>query len=346
MDREAQVYGLRVMNVIPDDLMKNVNVHSEISIEFDSDLNLGSVKGNIVVLEDPNQVYKTVSDLQDTSKFTPVSGGLKYSDQTLVFTPNDTLKTNTVYIIIANSKITDILGNHLNKTLISTFTTEAVASYKKVSIVGPKYGEIVSSLPEIVWKNVGAPSYFIEFAKMNSFEVLCFQGIVPWTEEDLLSYLPTFNVTEGIYYVRIKPENSAEWSDPLQFFIKPITDALVATEDEPMDLREFMSGLEAPLEILEVFPPEDSVNVSLKTNMMFIRIRGKIDEDDINFQRSFVQGLIFSETDSVETEHLDVNGSWSIVYDGYYDETYVIFTPISLEEKIEQPVEEENGQTE
>jgi hypothetical protein len=241
-----------------------------------------------------------------------------------------------------NDKIADITGNQLVQKLISVFYTEKVASYPRCEIVAPKYGNITNEIPTFRWINQKSPSYVFQISKTNSFEVLIVDSVVPGNEyEEEISFTPEFNAQEGMYFIRVKSENG-EWSDTHQIFIKPITDAVIAQEDTPemIAFEDFFEGLVDPVEILEYFPKQNSINNSLKTNIIYIKIKGKLDESRIDLNNCSVYGESLDE-DHEEYSHVEVSGSWSIVYDSYYDVTYIIFTPGLINPPEEEPEEEE-----
>ena len=235
--------------------------------------------------------------------------------------------------MMLNGGITDITGNKMTKKHVSCFYTESVASFPRCEITSPKYGSIVHEIPEFVWKNQCSESYIFQVSKTNTFELLLCDEVIPGNKiEELIKYKPVFNAEEGMYHVRVKSENG-EWSDVHQIFIKTITDAVVASQDtsEMMRLDEFLEDLEEPIEILEYFPPQDSVNISLKTNIVYIKIKGKVDEDRLKLDDCYIYGESFDE-EHEEYAHETVDGKWTVVYDAYFDVTYVIFTPVNLDE--------------
>ena len=150
-----------------------------------------------------------------------------------------------------------------------------------------------------------------------------------------IEHKPDIKFEEGLYHIRVKSENG-EWSDTHQIFIKPIVDAIVSSQDTPemMMFEDFFEGIEEPLEILEYFPPQDNINISLKTNVIYIKIKGKIDESKINLNDCYVYGDSFDE-EHEEYAHKTVDGKWTVVYDSYYDVTYIIFIPDILDNKAE-----------
>ena len=336
MNNTNETIGLRVLTVSPNHYASDVNVNSTIDITFSSDVNPASFVKNVVVLEDYNKIYKNINSLKDYSQYSVVKGGISYRDKVLTFTPDEPFHTNSCYVVMLNDGIADITGNKMSRKHVSCFYTESVASYPPCEIISPKYGCIVNAIPEFSWKNQCAESYIFQISKSNSFELLlCDEVIVGNRVEEVLKHKPIFHAEEGIYHVRVKAENG-EWSNVHQFFIKAITDAVVAQEDVPemLHLDEFLDGLEEPIEILEYFPADNSINNSLKTNIIYIKIKGKVDEEKLKLDDCYVYGDSFDE-EHEEYAHETVDGKWAMIYDSYFDVTYVIFTPVSLDDAHE-----------
>lgn len=333
MNNTNESIGLRVLNVSPNHQSSNINVNSNIEITFTSDINPATFVKNIVVLEDYNKIYKNINSLKDYSQYSVVKGSISYKDKVLTYTPNEPFHTDSCYVVMLSDGITDITGNKMIQKHVSCFYTESVASFPRCEIISPKYGSIVNSVPEFVWKNQCSESYIFQVAKNNSFELLLYNEVIPGNKiEENMKHTPEFNAEEGMYYVRVQSENG-EWSDIHQIFIKAITDAVIAEEDTPdmMHLDNFLDGLQEPIEILEYFPAEDSVNISLKTNIVYIKIKGKVEEDRLKLDECFVYGESFDE-EHEEYAHETVNGKWTIIYDAYFDVTYVIFTPDNIDD--------------
>lgn len=337
MNNNNESIGLRVLSVSPSHTESNVNVNSSIDVTFSSDINPITLSKNIVVFEDYNKIYKDVSSLKDYSKFSVVKGSISYKDRVLVYTPDKPFNINSSYILMLNDQIADIVGNHLVQKLVSVFYTEKVASYPRCEITSPKYGLISESIPEFKWINQKSPSYVFQVAKNNSFENLILNDVIPGNEfEDEISYIPSFDAYEGIYYIRIKSENG-EWSDTHQIFIKPVTDSVIAQEDTPeiLSYDNFLDNIKEPLVILEQFPNPNSINNSLKTNMIYIKLQGNIEESRIDFDDCYVYAESLDE-DHEEYAHQDIQGYWSRVYDMYHDCTYIIFTFTNYPEETEE----------
>ena len=333
MNNTNETIGLRILNVSPNHQSTDANVNSSIEITFSSDINPATFVNNIVVLEDHNKIYKNINSLKDYSQYSVVKGSISYKDKILTYTPNEPFHTDTCYVVMLSDGITDIIGNKMIKKYVSCFYTESIASFPKCEITSPKYGSIVNAIPEFVWKNQCSESYIFQISKSNTFELLLCNDIIPGNKiEELIKHKPIFKAQEGMYHIRVKSENG-EWSSVHQIFIKAITDAVVAEQDTPeiLHLDEFLDGLEEPIEILEYFPSNDSVNISLKTNIIYIKIKGKIDEYRLRLDDCYVYGESFDE-EHEEYAHETVDGKWAVVYDSYFDVTYVIFTPTNLDE--------------
>lgn len=349
MDNQNETLGLRVLSVSPSHLESNVNVNSSISVTFTSDVNPSTLAKNIVVFEDYNKVYKDIESLKDYSQYSVVKGNISYKDKILTYTPEKPFNTDSSYILVLNDKITDIVGNKLIQKSITVFYTESVASYKRCEIISPKYGLITDTIPTFKWVNQKAPSYVFQISKSNSFELLLLNKVVPGNDyEENISYIPEdLNFKEGMYFVRVKCEGG-EWSDTFEFFVKPITDAVIAQEDtsDMINYQDFFDNLLDPIVILEQYPAPDSVNNSLKTNITYIKIKGKLDESRINLSNCYIYGESLDDEHD-EYAHVNVNGYWSVIYDSFYDATYIVFTFNNLiEETSEEETKEEISEEE
>lgn len=344
MNNTNETQGIHILTTSPSNKELNVNVNSTIDVEFSSDIDMGTLVKNIIILQDINRIFKGPDDLKDYSQYSVVKGSISYKEKILTYTPEKVFDTNSTYIVLLNNNITDITGNKLKQKYLFSFTTEEIASYGPCEFVSPKYGNICSKIPVFSWKNQNSPSYEFQMSKVNSFETLILDEIISGNEiDENISYIPDINVSEGIYHVRVKSENG-EWSNIHQFFIKPITDDVVAKDDTPIlkNFDEFLDDIVEPIEILEVFPEDKSTNVSLKTNIFYIKMKGKVDKDRINFNESYIYG---ENIDDESESHGLLDGIWTLIYDSYNDSTYLIFS-VKPEEKITENEEnsENNGE--
>jgi len=336
MDNNNETIGLRVLSVSPSNYSTNANVHASIEVTFSADINPGSLEKNIVVLEDYNKIYKNINSLKDYSQYSVTKGSISYNDKILTYVPDEPFNTDTCYVVLLSDGITDIVGNKMIMKHVSCFYTESTASFPRCEIISPKYGSILNAMPEFVWKNQCSESYVFQVAKNNSFELLLCDDVIAGNQiEEVIRYTPHIALEEGMYHFRVKSENG-EWSNISQIFIKVITDAVIANEDSPeaMHFDEFIDGLEEPIEVLEFFPENDAVNVSLKTNIIYLKIKGLITEDRLKLDDCYVFGESFDE-EHEEYSHDTVDGKWAIIYDSYFDVTYVIFTPVNIDDTEE-----------
>lgn len=339
MNNGNETLGLSVISTIPEAHQTNVNVNKPIEIKFSGDINKSTLNNSIIVFEDYNGIYNGIASLKSSDKFNIVKGTLTYTDRVIKFTPKKPLNIDTRYIVVLNNTITDITGNRLLNKFVFAFNTEITKSYPKCEIISPFFGMISTSVPEIQWKSQQAPSYIMQISKTNTFEVLLYETFIVGEKEDVITFVPEISYKEGIYYVRVKSEGG-EWSEPCQFFIKEITDAVIAADDQSDELylADFLADIEDEIEILEVFPADGSLNNSLKTNIFYIKIKGEISEEQLDLNDFMVTGEAFDEEDDASYEHGEVNGSWTIIYDSDNDCTYIIFTPVSLDDETETTV--------
>lgn len=322
MNNGNETLGLTVISTKPTSHETCVNVNSTIEITFSADLNKSTLNNSIVVFEDINGAYNGATSLKDSEKFNIVKGSMSYSNRVVTYKPKEPFKENMKYIVVLNNTIKDITGIKLIKKFVFAFNTEITASYGKCEIIEPAYGKIFNELPNIEWESLDAPSYIIQISKSNEFETLLFETFIA----DATSYKPNIDLKEGLYYIRVKAEGG-EWSDPCQFFIKEVTDAIVSTEDqsEEIYLQDFLDGLEDEIEILEVFPKDGSTLNSLKTNVFYIKLKGIIDFSRINLKECYIESELYdSEDDDSSYEHKKIGGNWTIVQDTEYDCTYLI----------------------
>lgn len=339
MNNGNETLGLSVISTIPEAHQTNVNVNKPIEIKFSGDINKSTLNNSIIIFEDYNGIYNGITSLKSSDKFNIVKGTLTYADRVIKFTPKQPLNIDTRYVVVLNNTIADITGNKLLNKFVFAFNTEITKSYPKCEITSPTFGMISNSIPEIQWKSQHAPSYIMQISKSNTFEILLYETFIVNEEDDIVSHIPDITYKEGVYYARVKSEGG-DWSEPCQFFIKEITDAVIAEDDqsEELYLADFLANIEEELEILEMFPADGSLNNSLKTNIFYIKIKGEINEEQLDLNDFMVTGEAFDEEDDISYEHGEISGSWTTVYDSTYDCTYIIFTPIIPEDEIETTV--------
>jgi len=64
-------------------------------------------------------------------------------------------------------------------------------------------------------------------------------------------------------------------------------------------------------------------------------MKGLVTEDRLKLDDCYVFGESFDE-EHEEYSHDTVDGKWTIIYDSYFDVTYVIFTPVNIDD-VEEP---------
>jgi hypothetical protein len=316
--------------------MINVDVNSDIRIKFNSDINTGTIIGNFTVLEDPQFLFTTTENLStDRIKYNTVQGAVSYEDKTLIFKPNKPLNENSRYLVLIRAGgILDILGRTMLTEYVGTFYTEINATLPKAEFLTPKFGVITSDVPEFTWGDQQSKAYVFQLSSEDTFETLLVDEIIKSNTNDYAGtvYRPLMLLTEGLYYVRVRAING-NWSEPLQFFIKNTTEAVVTSEDvsEKSILEELDAAFERPLEILEMFPPEGAIQVDTKVNIVYLKVAGKLTSADIEFDNTFVTGDLFDlEDEGSINPHGVVSGKWEVVNDLNKDVTYIIFTPDAL----------------
>lgn len=342
MNNNNELIGIHVVSSSPNAHAHDVSTDSAIEVKFSADLNRATLNNSIMVFEDYKKVYNGVASLKKVEDFNVISGVVSYKENTLTFKPKEKLNTDTRYIVVVNGNIRDIVGNKMSKNFIFSFCTELAQSYGPCEIISPSYGEIFGHAPIVSWKNQFSDSYIIQVSKQNTFNVLLFETFFVDTDGlDTVSFDfdGQLKFKEGVYYLRIKSEGGP-WSTICQFFYKEITDAIVAYEDQSEDiyLKDFLDGLDEELEVVEVFPPDGSINNSIKTNIWYMKVKGHMSEDDIDYLDCEVCGEPFDEEDDIDYEHGQVNGSFTVIYDDEYDFSYLIFTPDPIDEEGESVV--------
>lgn len=309
--------GLGVEIVKPEGFKTKVNANSDISVSFNSDLEISSIIDNFVVLKDN---YSTYSGGEvSISDFESVEGNITYKDKTVIFSPLNILDSNCKYIIyIAKNGIRDVLGKVMLVDHVSYFTTEAYASLGACEIVSPENNKTLSILDRILISDLNTEKYLIQISKIKTFDNLVIERTIDTNllEEDL-------KLGDGLYYIRAKALNGV-FGDSCVVTIK--THANSIPTDQDLDESYIWQEYDTELELLESFPP--GIDVNEKTNILYMKFNKILDIKDIDFYESFITGE--SNNDSSEISHGEVEGSYIVVVDDKKSETYVFFVPNSL----------------
>lgn len=313
--------GLKPESIIPEKFKTNVDINTEISIYFNSELDTSTIIGNIYVLEDKKFNY-TSGDIK-LEDYNIVDGNLTYKDKSIIFTPRNQLNVNSRYIIyIPKDGIRDILGNVTIVNFISYFSTESFQAYAKCEILYPVNNITITSLDKISISDLDSPKYLVQISKIKTFDNLVHEEIV-----DTATIEKKYNIGDGLYFIRAKAING-EFGDPSVFTIKSHENTIPTDQDLDEDFI-WEEYVEEPKTFLEAFPANDSIGINEKTNVLYMKFNGIIDIDDIDFHESYLIGKHSDEDDSASS-HDEVDGVYTVVHDEEKYETYVFFIPNSL----------------
>ena len=313
------VLGLKVESVLPEQTSSDVKVDTNISITFNSIVDVRTVASSILVLEDKNNLPLT-SEI-DIKKYKVISGDLSLRDKVITFTPKVKLEFGTRYIIyVTKGSISDIVGRELISNYISYFVTGFEESLPKCEIVYPVNNSTVKSDFEIEIKN-NSYTYIVQISKLNSFETTILDMVLDSNKK-------TVTLEDGIYFIRAKIQNG-EFGDVVQVSVNSNEDIIVGNEIEQNRYfeKEYMSKVSS-------FPEENALLVNTKTNIIIAEFDDKIDSFDP--YESSVIGLLFDEEDSYDStesnnyikEHGEVDGSFIII--NGETESYLVFSPVEL----------------
>lgn len=321
MVNSINTLGLRVETVVPSSYDSNVDINTQIILIFNSDLDTGSIVGNFVVLKDKDGIYNG-EDIQ-IDNYEIVKGTVTYKNKSIIFTPSNQLDKYCRYIIyVKKNTIKDIHGKVLLQDFISNFDTEIIETVKKTSIIEPLNNSILSSLDSVTIEDVESERYLLQISKQQTFENIVLDTIV---STNVIN--KEFNLGDGLYYIRAKAMNG-NFGDFNVFTIK--THKNTAPTDQDLDEDYIYEPVEID-EIESIGNYPEGINVNEKTNLIYVKFKGLIDIDDIDFYESNLFGeLSDSEDFGTISEHGEVDGSYSIVHDEEANETYVFFIPNSI----------------
>lgn len=311
--------GLRVENVNPEKFKTKVNVNSDISVSFNSDLDSSSIFDNFKILKESAVKYDDGEI--NLSDFDAVAGNITYKDKVVVFTPFLPLSINCKYIIyISANGIRDILGNTMLVDYISYFSTASYSELGICEILEPEKNKILYSLDKISLSKLDSDKYLIQISKTKTFDNLVLEKVIYTNllEEDL-------KLGDGLYYIRAKAMNG-EFGESCVITIKTHTNTVPTDQDldEEYIWQEYQND---ELKLLENFPT--GIDINQKTNILYMKFNKILGIDSIDFFESFITGETNDE-DISETDNGELDGSYITVSDDEKSETYVFFVPNSL----------------
>lgn len=313
--------GLKPENIIPEKFKTNVDINTEISIYFNSELDTSTIIGNIYILEDKNFEY--TNGPVDLNCYDVIDGNLTYKDKSIIFTPKNQLNINSRYIIyIPKEGIRDIFGNVTLIDFISYFSTESFQSYAKCEILYPINNTTISSLEKISITDLNSPKYLVQISKIKTFDNLVLEETVdtPIVEKK-------YNIGDGLYFIRAKAING-EFGETNVFTIKSHENTIPTDQDLDEDYI-WEEYVEEPEALIETFPVNDSIGINEKTNVLYMKFNGIIDIDDIDFYESYLIGEPNDNDDNISS-HDEVDGSYTVIHDEEKYETYIFFIPNTL----------------
>lgn len=319
MINSLDTLGLRVETINPESFKTKVNINSEISVLFNSDLDVSTVINNFIILKDSNLKYD--SGEIELSDFEIVDGNVTYKDKTIVFSPFNQLDTNCRYIIyIVKNRIRDVLGNVMLVDYVSYFSTESHASLGECEILEPENNKTLSVLDRISLTSLDTDKYLIQISKIKTFDNLVIEKTIDTStlEEDL-------KLGDGLYYIRAKALNGA-FGEPSVVTIRTNSNSVPTDQDldESYIWQEYEND---ELKLLENLP--SGIDVNEKTNILYMKFNKVLDINDIDFYESFITGES-NDDDNSEISHGELEGSYIVVNDDEKSESYVFFVPNSL----------------
>lgn len=315
--------GLRIEIITPNNGELDISVNTQITLKFNSELDISSIMNSFIVFEDTSSIYSSSVPLKDQVKFlNAVVGSIAYREMSLIFTPSQELKKNTRYLICVKANgLRDILGSTVLKEEMFTFFTHGLDVQDKIEIIIPKNNSIIKSIDEIELTETSTKLYFVQISKVNTFETI----LVDKTYNCNSNIIPTsFGLEEGMYYMRAKSDNG-EWSDITQFFIKPQEEGLVSQDD----IKHLISQIEAEednIELLEIYPTNEQDMITLKLGVIYFKFSGKVSLEDVDFSNTYIYGDYVNEEDADTITINDLNGEWTSVYDSTNNVSYIIFS--------------------
>ena len=326
-----ETLGLRVEKVSPVTFANNIDINSELTITFNSELNTKLILNGVYILEDTQKKYirdnKIVIDDYDI-----VTCTMRYKDRTIMLRPTMPLKENCRYIIYVDKRIVqDILGNMMITDYISYFDTSSDA-YNICSIIQPENSSIIPVLDTIEITNTDCDRYNIQISRQPGFETIVYDEIV-----DGPVILKVYPLPDGLYYIRAKEENAPEYGVANIFSIKTFRSTTVSDQDIDEDYM-FEPIEEEELKIIKSYPEDKSGLVNVKSNTSYMKFNKLIDFEDIDFYESFFKGEFIEEMDKYlsdnldksQIEHNDIDGHYVFLQDEEKEETYVFFVPNTI----------------
>jgi hypothetical protein len=321
MLNSIETMGLRVERLSPQQYSTNVDVNSPISVEFNSDLNTGSIMGNFLLLKDYDRKINGIPSSIDISDFEVVKGSLTYKERTIFFTPLGQLEKSTRYIVyIPKGAIKDYLGRVSLVDYIAFFDTQGFATLSPCDVTYPTNNSVIEQLTRVELLDLNSEKYIVQISKNQDFENGLYDKVVSSNVVE-----DNFGIGDGSYYLRARATNGV-FGETVFFTVKSAPQTLVSDEDAPFTYQPITDDV---VELVDSFPK--GINSSEKSNLVYARFDGIIPIEDIDFEECSLYGGLSDDNDAGNiVEHGNVDGRFIVVHDDENYSTYIMFIPGSL----------------
>lgn len=317
MLNNIETLGLKVESIRPSANKKEVETNTKIYVKFNAEVISNTIVGNIALYEDTDGLFN--GEL-DTTKLTRINGNISYESKTLIFTPKNELSENKQYIVVVRKNgIKDIIGRSLLVDNVFTFFTKATKALEIPTILSPKNADTIKENLLIEFTNTHSV-YNIQISTNVEFDTYVVDDIVNSSNNSTVSYSPSKELEDGLYYIRVKAMGGL-FSDTIQCVLARNV-GLVSSEDYNDLLVEFDGS--RVIDMTEMFPISDKLS-GVNISNIYLKFNGEITIDDINFNKSYLLGELFDETDSDTIDEEGYSDPKIItVYDKEEDATYVM----------------------
>ena len=345
--------GLQVETLIPAPFSNHIDIHSEIRVRFNSELIVKSIVGNFQVFEDVDWQYN-FSQPSTLENKVMVRGSVSYHDRCIIFKPAEPLKPNARYVIYLKANgIQSITTDRLMTAFSSVFYTQVVGSLPKAILEAPFNGEVFKGIPTFKWESQDTHTYVFQLSRHERFDTLVEEKLISSGQSEVSApsiYTPEEMLEDGMYFVRVKAL-TGHWSETVSFYVQKHQEQFINYEDanDQPYLEDYQTTLPS---CVYVYPDDASVQVSLKTSVLYAIFDGKLEPSDIDWGQTFVSCESYDETEEVSEEEVYPFGKWHLIYQIAEDRTYLVYQLLEevIEEEPEQPeepdVEEEEEEEE
>lgn len=315
--------GLNIAITSPAPYMSGVSVYQDIEFTFSYDLDTESIKDNITLYKSLNGSFSSIGDLTDLSKNIKVECRTSYKDKVVTLKPLAPLEPGTLYVTyIPDMKIRSITGSLMLTAFTGQFETEAVAKPASPVIESPAIAAVLSKeLQPFTWTTTGE-AYNIQVSTSSTFETL----ILDETIDEPLFQPEPLSLAEGRYYMRVRALGG-EWSELTVFFVK-VNEAIPVSHEDSIAVDPVMPW-EEDFEVLEVFPDDKFSGAAVNLKTAYVKVRGELKVDDIDLCEMVGQ-LSDEDDEGTVIPHEVVDGTWTIVYNGDENVSYLIFVMNAL----------------